>query len=264
MYLLAGGIGGFLSGLLGIGGGLIFVFVISTALSLSPAYNFSDASYAYIVILNSIFCVLFTAFSGCVKLYRNREFNFKAIAYAGVPAALSASLATFALSQISYSKNTFLVLFSLALIPTLFKFVHRKKETVQNVKRGNAKFSLSGLFAGIGSALTGLGGGFLFSPILHGYFRYPVKKTFAISLGVIFVSSLSILLTYFITVTTSQSEGLNFQLIPEITAPLIIGSILTAPIGIIAAQKLKDNYLRILFFLFAIIILAKNVMEIIK
>lgn len=257
-------LGGFLSGLLGVGGGIIFVPILSFYLKQEGLDNEELVKY---VLANS-FATIF--FAGIISTYKQSKFA----AFFPKQILLTASLAmvsSFTISHLIanyswYSKRAFGFIFLILLVVALLRFVFVKNETDTEITQvKNYKFLLSGFFTGIVTALSGLGGGVVMIPLLSQYVNLNIKVASAVSIGAIPLIILPILINYG-SITPLQmvhSSQLGY-LLPHLFFPMIAGLLFAAPFGVAMAQKIGDKYLKLIFASLIIIVIFNTIGNLIK
>lgn len=122
----------------------------------------------------------------------------------------------------------------------------------------NAKYNKIALFIiaaliGILSGIVGAGGAFLIVPILLTFFKVPFRVVVANSIIVAFVSSLGTFFTKFITGSVDIEHAL----------PLIIASLIFAPLGTKVSKKTNQTVLRYILTALIIIAAIKMIIDII-
>ena len=275
MLILAGVAGGFIAGLLGIGGGPIYVLIYYKSLVYYYPELADDNMIIQIVIANSIFSAFFAGFSASVKQYQANNFFGQMVLYICLPAIVTAILVTYAISfVIDYSSQQFTILFSIFLIPLVIKTLftrelgsNMKNESSLTPPRDVNKWYLIGigLISGVVTSLSGLGGGFVIIPLLNGVLRYPIKRTLSISLGVIALVAL-ILSAFNLFIETQGLADVPYAhgtLVLSFVLPVIIGVIFAAPFGVQLSHKLSPKVLKILFTIFAVLVVANLIFDLI-
>lgn len=262
ILFLVGLCAGFSAGLIGIGGGLFYVLVYSFFLGkLNIA---SEPEFVRMVIANSILSTFFAALAASIKQYRNGNFYPQPVLSIGLIGLASSIGITHLISLTSfYNKDVFAIVFTLAVLPLLFKMLTKIKAGKRQLSKVPwYQFSILGLFSGAGTALSGLGGAFITTPVLNGLFSIDIKKVVSISLGVIVIvaggTSLFNVFTQSYTTDIPFSYG-GIQLF--IVAPTVFGVLLAAPYGVTISKKLPQKTIRILFLIFCISIILRNILE---
>ena len=268
ILIIAGIGGGFLAGLLGIGGGIIYVLIFTTYLKLMTDVPIPGEDLVKLTIANSVFALIFAGISGCYKQYRIGNFFPKEILLIGLPGIVGSILLTYILTTINYSKEEFAIVFSALLLPIIFRMLYKKRSKISKEVRQDYPpgiFMLIGFVSGSATALSGLGGGFIIVPVVNGILKYPIKKAISISLGVIAVVSFGLSI-YNLTAFEFEYLKLPYTygaITFSMVLPVVVGVIAGAPIGVWASQKLPGYALRIFFVLFCISVMAKLLIDLV-
>jgi uncharacterized membrane protein YfcA len=268
LQLFASGIfAGILGGLLGIGGGIIYVLILPPILY---KIGVSETEIVAFTIANSLFSTVFTTLSGNIKQASDNNFHLKTILLISTPGIiLSYILIRYFINTPYYSKDAFnviyisLVLLLLTRLLVRIKQDRNKEKIIKTESTNPINFLFTGLLGGFVSPLTGLGGGLVIVPILHIYLHFPIKKANAISLGVICITALfSSVFNMLETPTSSLSDfSIGFIVIP-LVAFLSAGGIIGAMFGIELSKKMKSGRITILFAAFLVLVLVKKLLEI--
>jgi len=262
ILFLFGSFGGFMSGYLGVGGGIIYVPVLDYFL----LKYFHDTELVKAVLANSLFVIMFSAAVASYKQYKLGNFLFKEIIQTLLPGIVSVVILQTLINKGTwYSRDVFLYFFLSMLLFVVFKMFLSKPKSIiaESTKADNYKYNITGAFAGIVTAMSGLGGGVIMTPVFTEWMKLDIKKASAISTGVIlgFAVVIGILNLNIIPVHKISSFQFGYILLP-IALPLIIGTFLFAQMGVKTAQKSKSQTIRIIFACFASIVLFKVIYEI--
>ena len=262
--LLAGFAGGILAGLLGIGGGIIYVLILPYALEgagILPEY------LAPFTIANSIFGVLFASLSANFLNIRNHDFHPKEALWVGIPGAVFAVLILkTVVTQHWFSVSIFygvLILFLAYMIISLF--IKKEEKKVEISKNRVFKLNFAGIAGGSLAATTGLGGGAAVIPILSTRLHMDIKKARSISLVMIFITAFT--LTVFNLFEKPAISHLSWQVgyIYFPTAlPVTIGVIIGTPIGSKLGRILSSKTIRILFGIFIFIVMVEKSIQLFR
>lgn len=257
VYLLAGCLGGFLAGFLGVGGGTIFVPVI---LHIAQKQGISAIQLVNYTIAHSLFLTMSTGVVGSIKQYRSGNFHFTDSVSIGLWGTITALVTTFTINNWTwYSKPMFTFFFSLMLLPIIVKMISKKTNTELQEKPIESKktaFSRGwiGLLTGSVSALSGLGGGIIMVPLMVNSLNYKQAKAVAISQGALPLMSFVMVVYYLIQAKVSSHA---FQLDFKLLLPLLIGVVLCTPLGVKTSHIVSDKFAKIFFAVFALLVLVK-------
>lgn len=205
LLALAGVCVGVLSGLLGIGGGIIMVPLLRLGIGLD----------AYMATATSLFAIIPTSLSGAVQHIRNATSVPKLGIVLGVGGALTSSLGVFLASispawAIMLATSLVMVYSAYSMLRKALKASTRNsdspKSDAQKAARTNDshaaplaedRFELTrnallggfgiGLLTGLFSGYVGLGGGFIMVPLMTAWLGVPMKKASGTSLIAIII-----------------------------------------------------------------------------
>ncbi|MDF2455674.1 MAG: hypothetical protein K0R51_1667 [Cytophagaceae bacterium] len=255
LLLAAGIIGGYVSGLLGIGGGIIYIFVIPYALHF---WNIPEQWHAQVIIANSLAAIFFSSLAANYTHYKKKYYYPRPILIIGLASIVASWFSLkYYINTDLFSMKAFLccliVLLLYMLVLTLKGSVVPANQSVQKVPLWG--LLLIGLFSGIVAAASGLGGGIVVIPLLNRFFGINIRKAGAISMGVIMLTSLAITLINLNT-KIPQMTGMIGLIIPTICIALSVSVLITSPLGVSAAHKLNPRWISLIYagFLFIIII----------
>lgn len=267
---ILGIIGGFLAGLLGVGGGLIYIIILQYVFK-----KYIDNTYEItrFILANSIFATIFASISSILRQIRQKTFYGKALLWVGIPSALVSMTISYLIQQGNwYDRQTFLAVFTLMLVLTIWKTLdtaHKNQKTQLSQTNTHElvswKYILTGICAGIISPLTGLGGGIVIVPVLSNIFKLPVKKAVSISVSSIVISAFSNTLIYLF----AQPEKLSViylgkctgYIVWQVVIPMIAGVVIAAYFGTMVANRIKNHVLQYLFAVFLCIMVVKIVLS---
>lgn len=261
ILFLVGCFGGYLSGLLGIGGGIIYVVVFDTVLARLPFVQGDSRLIVQLTLLNSIVAIFFAALSGCYKQYKIGNFYLKEVILAAIPGVIASVGFTHLIAHWDgYNKKLFLIVFSLALVPLFIRFVSKSSEVKDNNNISPKWFSIAGGLAGTCTAFTGLGGGIVMNPFLHGALHYPLKKSLSIALGNMLITTFFITIYHMTFSPLAQVEvkGYFNGIYLPLLIPVTLGNLIFSPIGVSAAQKMSAVYIKWIFIVFTALIFGRN------
>ncbi len=263
LFLLgtAGLLAGFLAGLIGVGGGVIFapvLLVYFQSLDLPPEV------VAPLTLGSSLFCTLITAAS-TAWFQDRRGFVLRRVAlhvglYSAVVTILLSQLVT---TQPWYSARVFQVVFSLVLITVAARMLLNRRPEEYEMPAGASRetffsplvLATTGTVAGAVATAAGVGGGVVLVPAYTGPMRIPVKHAMGTSSATIVLVSLAGMLAYLLS-------GLGADVPPTAIGYVDVGhalflavpSIFSSRLGVWAAHRMNTRALRIIFAVIAILV----------
>lgn len=268
LLIMVGALGGFLSGMLGVGGGVIFVPVIDYILSRA---GINEDLAVNIILANSIATIAFTGTISSIKQVRMGNFYPKQILYTSLPGVVTSLGLSYAISQIHfYSKDKFNVFFISMLVLLLVRMFWKNTTAAATEKEPaqvkTLPYALTGFFTGLVTALSGLGGGIVMIPVFTNFLKLNIKVATSVSTGVITVLVFPLIVYYLFTpvvlpVAVAWKTG---HLIWSIILPLALGSFFLAPLGVKTSQKMEPAKIKIVFALFVMAVLVRMVVSLIS
>jgi uncharacterized protein len=258
---LAGLAGGFLAGLVGIGGGIVYIFVIPFALYF---LGVPTELTAQLTIANSIFAILFASTSANYTLVKMKNFYPRPVVIIAASSVL-ASIATlkFVVNTTWYDVQKFTVVVILLLVYILILTIWNAKKGYQFPlsKISFLKYSLVGLASGVVASVSGLGGGIVIIPILNSLYKADIKESSSVSSGVIMITSLA-MTSYNFTedLPLWQYYNVGYILLP-VGAALAAGVILSSPYGVKTAAKLSQKNISYIYATVLSIVIIKKITE---
>lgn len=266
LLFILGAVGGFLGGLLGVGGGLIYVVILQYAFS---KYVHDSYEITRFILANSIFSTIFAGLSSATRQVVKKMFFLREVLAVGIPSALVSALISYLIKQGDwYNKTLFLscfeVLLAITIVRTLMAAYKNKRASdndapIRYVKRPLWMYASTGAFAGIISPLTGLGGGLIIVPSLSNRFKIPVKQAVNVSVASITLSAFANAGVYLLgSPKTVLSQPHTGYVVWSTVLPMIAGVLLAAYFGTMLAQKIKNHVIQRLFALLLGIIFMKT------
>jgi uncharacterized protein len=263
LYLVLAAIGfagGILTGLLGIGSGIIYVFILPYALGHHAVTLDVITQYT---IANSFFGMSFASLSANVTNYFHKDIYWKESLMVSVPgAAVSILMLKLVVVKPWYSYAVFSILLIGFLLFILVSYHLKQKTFVKNDHLPGRVLGFSGLASGSLSALTGLGGGGILIPILSFRYHMDIKKAKSISLMMIFVISFT--LTIFTLLETPPETFAALQsgyIIFPVALPLSLGVILGSPAGVKLGHYLSSRTISLIFSLVILVVIIEKLIS---
>lgn len=250
---LLGFFGGTLSGLLGIGGGIVMFPLLLYFPSLLGFTALSIKAAAAITSMQSFF----GAVSGAIAHHRYRRVNMQLAYYFGGSMCIT-SLAGSILSKF-IAEQVILLVFSLMAIVAAYMMLRPiKKSSEEDIEDEVNELifnHLSAIFWGAGlgllSGIIGQGGAFIFIPVMLYVLKVPTRITIGTALIIGIASSSAVLLG---RISTLQ--------IPYVFAlTTVIGAVIGAQIGAKISQHVPKHRLRQILTVIIVITAVKMIVD---
>ena len=232
-----GVVGGMLSGLVRVGGGIVFV----PGLLYVGGWGIQDAVAASLVI------IIFSSLSGTIRNARSADpVNWR------VAGLLSLAVAPSSLIGVLISRVSPEVVVKVAFATLLIALAYP-------TARGGGEYDndrkdipiplvyLAGIFIGALSGLVGVGGGVVMVPLMVLGMGLTTKRAVSTSLAVVMFTGLVGAVGYVVTGFRDVQDLLSLP-------PLIIGAVIGAPLGVRVRDWLPEDVVRIGFGVFMVIV----------
>ena len=276
--LLLGSFGGLLAGLLGVGGGMLFIPVITSYLH---QYDISSAEMVKFTLANSIALVFMSGVSGTFRQIKMGTWQWKQSLTIGIPGAISNYFMTQAIQdgdwyQKDIFQGVFLGFLGLSILNMIFgkskSFLPKNGKGNPQIKEQSTPYQFSliqdwpsmlvGIFAGTIVALSGLGGGIIMVPLFLIILKKSMHSATALSLSIVPILSISALIKYIsITPAHQVSSYQTGYLLWIMLIPMLLGVIFFSSLGQKIATKVPVVWLRVIFALLSAFILVKTLLE---
>lgn len=246
LFLISGFFSGILIGMLGIGGGLVFVPLLYFSL---PLLGIQDSTLAYFTIGTSLFTgALAVSFSAILHIRAN-NFLKKPSLFISLGALITASITPFFVVKVE--SKTLEIIFAtvlfLVLISILFESNERKWLVLSNPLSDKFYVPL-GLFVGIFSAFIGLGGGIIYLPALMNLFLVEPRKAVGTSSVIAAVTMITSTISYLFQSANSVTPAGTLGFIVLAAAiPLGVGAIIGSFFGVRLALVSSNLLIKKLF-----------------
>jgi len=281
ILLLCGSMGGFLAGLLGVGGGMLFIPVIHEYLS---SYSLSTDEIVKYTLGNSIALVFISGVSGTFRQIKMGTWDWKQSLHIGIPGALSSLAMSYAITHGDwYNKQRFQTVFLGFLLLSIGNMIFGKSkasksnETAANPQENQTQNhttatnetpnrwlpTLVGILAGTVVSLSGLGGGIIMVPLFRMLLKKPMHQATSLSLSIVPILSISSLLQYTLSQPIHPINPLQTgYLLWIILIPMMAGVMFFSSFGQKTAPRVPVLWLRVIFAVLSSIILIKTLIEI--
>lgn len=240
LMLFIGAFGGFISGLVGIGGAII---MYPTLLIVPGLLGFPNYT-AYVASGLTAVQVFFSTLSGSFKAIKKPDYSPQLVLYMGGGMILGSSIG--AIFANMFDENFVnIVYIIIAILALILMFIKVKPQTQQNTFNKTLLIVL-GLIIGSISGVVGAGGAFIIIPILLAVFKLPMNTVVANSIVIAFISSIGAFIIKLLQGYIPLLEAIS----------LIIGSVIFAQLGLKVGQKIPgivQKFIIIIFIIIAII-----------
>lgn len=254
LYLAFGSVAGILSGLFGIGGGVV---IVPFLVWFFAARGFPPDSIMVMAVATSLATIIVTSVSAVHAHHRRGAVHWKTV-FRMAPGILAGSVLGSIIAH-HLPVQGFKLIFALFLLYVAVRMLSESKaEAERGREPGTGLFILAGLAIGAVSAILGIGGGTLSVPFLVKC-RYSIRHAVAISSACGFPIAVAGTVTYI--ALGWQNASLPVGNFGYVYLPAFFGIILTsipfAPLGAYLAHHWPTRRLRMIFALLVGIVGAK-------
>src|ERR671916_814391 len=233
---VVGIVGGVLSGLVGVGGGI----VSAPALLLAAGREIKEAVAASLVI------IVFSSLSGTIRNARSDDpVDWRTAGILSLTVAPS-SLIGVAISRVS-PETVVELAFATLLIALAYPTAKGRGNLEAGKKIALPLVFLAGIFIGTLSGLVGVGGGVMMVPLMVLGMGLGTKRAVSTSLAVVMFTGIIGAAGYIATGFRDPAQLLSLP-------PLIVGSMVGAPLGVRLRDRLPAGTIRMIFGGFMVIV----------
>lgn len=266
LLAITGLAGGFLAGMLGIGGGLIYIAVLPEVCTL---LGVPSQLVTQFTIANSLFATLIGSVAASISHMRKGATRPNASLVIGISAIVtSTSMLYFVVNTPAYNRSIFSGIVCLLLTYLIIRGFRPgcSQPSIPPVEapiqQNVWKFVAVGVLGGAVSPLSGLGGSVVMIPALRNWLRYDIKIAGIISLGVVFLQSASSTVLN-VLYNAPQLPGVRSFGLIIVPVALILGIsvAIASPLGAMASRKMKASVLHYCFIGTLLLILAKSLSD---
>jgi uncharacterized membrane protein YfcA len=255
-YIALGAFAGVLAGLLGVGGGIVIVPVLTF---LFTAQQLPDNHIIHLAIGTSLASIIFTSLAS----FRAHHFRgavrwevFRSISPGIITGTLTGSWVAAQLPT-HYLKGFFILFLYYVALQI---FLNVRPAPTRQLPGGKGMFGVGSLIGGI-SSLVGIGGGVMSVPFLiwcNLELRYAIGTSAAIGFPIALAGGVGYAANG-LAIKTLPSWSLGFVYLPALVC-ISMASASTAPLGVRLAHTLPVTQLRKFFALFIIFMATKMLM----
>lgn len=232
VIFLIGFIGSFISGMVGIGGSIIKYPMLLYIPTLLGVGAFTSHEVAGISAVQVFFATI-----GGVWAYKNSGYlNMRLIVYMGSAILLGSLIGGYGSVFLTEIQIDVVYAF-LATIAAVMMFMPKKEVPFSPGDDLGFNRPLAAILAfitGVSSGIVGAAGAFILVPIMLVVLKIPTRVTIATSLAVTFISSIG----------TTIGKVMNDQVLYGPAAIMIVASLIAAPLGAKAGQKMNTKLLQ--------------------
>lgn len=252
-YALGGASAGFLAGLLGVGGGMTIVPIISTVLT---AQKVAPDHVIHIALATAMCSIVFTSSATALQHHKRGAVDWAMFKRMSPGMVLGTLLATATSSYIP--QRLLAVAFSIIVVVAGVQILVGKKPGPGKTPPGTPVIFAYGFCVGVIAGLVSAGGAFLTVPFMM-YCGMPMIM--AIGTGVVLAIPIAIMgsIGYIISgwsVAGLPQYSLGFIYLPALAA-IVCTSVLVVPVGVRLAHRLPVQRLRQFFAVLLFLLAAK-------
>lgn len=277
LILLAAGLAaGFVAGLVGVGGGIIFAPVL---LFYFDSAGVSGSALAPLTIGTSLFCTLLTSSVSAFHHLRRGAVMPRVAVVTGLASAAGViAVTSLVTTRPWYDQTEFQIAFSAVLLFVAVRMAFRQKRDIvpagssgaadsakdqpppdHNISSGG--LAAVGAIAGVVSSAVGVGGGVVLVPAFNRIVRLPIHTSVGTSSATIIIISLFGVITYALAGLESHPRDLAIGFVDPLTAlALSVPAALTTRAGVATAHRFDQRALRIGFAVFAVMVAVRLIM----
>lgn len=259
IFLVAGALGGFIAGLVGVGGGVIFGPVLFFSYQ---AAGIEDPILTPLTLGSSLLCTFAASSSGAVAQFRAGAVDMRTALTAGsVAAAAVVFVGRFVAVQPWYDKRAFQLLLAVLLIVVVVRMLRKRNQVdapASAVRRGLAGLVGTGAGAGVVAGLAGVGGGVVLVPLFSGLVRLPMKVAAGTSTAaIVLITGVGVVTYAVLGLGADVPNGALGYVDWRGSAALALPAIVTARLGVATAQRINVRAVRLSFAAFAAVVAAR-------
>ena len=260
ILLVAGAVGGFVAGLVGVGGGVIFGPVLFFSFQ---AAGVEDPVLTPLTLGSSLLCTFAASASGAVAQARAGAIDRRTALVAGGVAAVAVVLVgRFVTTRPWYDKDAFQLILGVLLVVVVVRMVLKKDRadtlSTAGARRGLGRLAATGLGAGTIASLAGVGGGVVMVPAFSGLVRLPLKVAAGSSTAAIALITAVGVVTYAVLgLGAPVPDGALGYVDWRGAAALAVPAVVTSRLGVATAHRVDVRTVRLSFAAFATVVAAR-------
>lgn len=257
LMIAAGALGGFVAGLIGIGGGVIFGPVL---LFTFAGLGITDPVLAPLTLGSSLLCTFAASASGAVVQHQKGGIDPKTALASGAAATVTVVLMTlFVTTEPWYSRRVFQIVLGSVLVVVVARMLLKKSPRDQGLDARGARRSApaligTGAAAGVLSSAAGVGGGVILVPAFNSLIKLPLRMAAGTSTAaIVLITGAGVVIYALLGLGQPVPEGaLGYVHVPYALA-LSAPAVFTARLGVSTAHRVNVKWVRWAFALVAAI-----------
>ncbi len=262
----AGLAAGFVAGLIGVGGGIIFAPVL---FFYYQSIGVASEIIAPLTIGSSLFCTLLAAIASAWTQYGRQSVVTRIAVTVGLFSALAVFLMTrFVTTRTWYDGTVFQVVFSIVLLSVVGRMVFRRGDRPESggggiriqvaTRRSRLGLAGAGTVAGAVSAAAGVGGGIVLVPAYSQLMGMPMRIASGTSSATIVLIALVGIINYaLLGLGETDVYGAVGYVDPVRALLLAVPSLFTANLGVRLAHRIDQRALRLSFAAIAAVVAVR-------
>jgi uncharacterized membrane protein YfcA len=257
-YLMLGAIAGFLAGLFGVGGGLVLVPVL---LFLFDAQHFPAEHAMHLALGTSMATILFTSLASMRKHHQHGAVNWRVVR--DITPGILLGTALGALIAASISPRELGIFFALFVYFAAAQILLDVRPHATRQLPDFVGMTSIGTFTGWISSMVSIGGGTIVVPFLL-WCNVPLRNAIGTSAAIGFPVAVGGTVGYIVTgmsIHSLPAPNLGFVYLPALLW-VALASVSTAPLGAMAAHRMKVGLLRKLFAVLLLVLATKLLLKV--
>lgn len=264
ILFILGIVAGIVAGLFGLGGGILFTPILFVV--------FSDAGIENPVVLTigtSLFCTFIASLGSSVRQYMQANIFWWDGLRVGLLGAVGVSLGKMVITSPYYSKQEFVIFFSLLLFYVSYMFYRRGSRFKSSIESSSSPLNWvqsfkAGGIGGFVAALAGIGGGGVMVPMMNLWDKKEFARAVSISsLAIVMISLSAWIQLGFAGKGAETLTAFHWGYIDFGAAlPLAAGGLLGGFAGALFNLKIDRRYLQYAFSALAVGMAVKLIIEV--
>jgi uncharacterized membrane protein YfcA len=254
-YLLAGAFVGYIAGLLGVGGGMTLVPVLS---GLFAAQQLTPEHAVHLALGTGMASIMFTSSASVREHHRHGGVDWQIVRRLAPGMVIGALLSTFASGWIP--QRTLALAFAAIVTVGAFQMLLGRKPAAGRTLPGPVGLTLTGTAIGVVSGLVSAGGTFMTVPFMLWCgvpMRVAIGTAAAMGIPVAVIGTLGYVASG-LRIDGLPAWSLGFVYLPALVV-VVTASVMTAPFGARATHRLPVTTLRRVFAVLMFLLAARMV-----